>query len=235
MDDANPDPGTPRDPSISRRDDASVSRRDDASVSRRGFLKTTSTVAATTALAGAAHVKAQEKPAEPVSPDARRFLATGQTITLNVNGTPTPVPLTPNTTLLEALREKLNLTGAKQVCDRGACGACTVLVDGRSINSCMMLAIDAIGTKVTTVEGLSSDAKLDPVQQAFVDHDACQCGFCIPGFVVRSKAMLTENPKPTKEEIREGLCGNICRCAAYVRIFEAVESAANLDAKGGAK
>jgi xanthine dehydrogenase YagT iron-sulfur-binding subunit len=201
-------------------------------LSRRGFLKTTTTVAATTALAGS-QVQAQEKPAEPVSPDARRFLATGQTVTLNINGKPTPVALTPNTTLLEALREKLNLTGSKEVCDRGACGACTVLVDGRSVNSCMMLALDAIGSKITTVEGLGSESKLDPVQQAFVDHDACQCGFCIPGFVVRSKALLDENPSPSKEEIREGLCGNVCRCAAYVRIFDAVEAAAKL--KGGAK
>jgi xanthine dehydrogenase YagT iron-sulfur-binding subunit len=207
----------------------------DSGVSRRGFLKTTTTVAATTALAGTAQVRAQDKPAEPVSPDARRFLATGQTVTLNINGKPTQVALTPNTTLLEALREKLNLTGSKEVCDRGACGACTVLVDGRSVNSCMMLALDAIGSKVTTVEGLSTESKLDPVQQAFIDHDACQCGFCIPGFVVRSRAMLDENPTPTKEEIRDGLCGNVCRCAAYVRIFEAVESAAKIGVKGGAK
>jgi xanthine dehydrogenase YagT iron-sulfur-binding subunit len=206
----------------------------DSGVSRRGFLKTTTTVAATTALAGTAQVRAQDKPAEPVSPDARRFLATGQTVTLNINGKPTQVALTPNTTLLEALREKLNLTGSKEVCDRGACGACTVLVDGRSVNSCMMLALDAIGSKVTTVEGLSTESKLDPVQQAFIDHDACQCGFCIPGFVVRSRAMLDENPTPTKEEIRDGLCGNVCRCAAYVRIFEAVESAAKIGVKGGA-
>lgn len=202
-------------------------------VSRRGFLKTTTTVAATTALAGTTQARGQEKPAEPVSPDARRFLASGQTVTLNINGKPTQVALTPNTTLLEALREKLDLTGSKEVCDRGACGACTVLVDGKSINSCMMLALDAIGSKITTVEGLGSESKLDPVQQAFVDHDACQCGFCIPGFVVRSKALLDENPSPSKEEIKEGLCGNICRCAAYVRIFDAVEAASKL--KGGAK
>lgn len=204
-------------------------------VSRRGFLKTTSTIAASTALAGTTQARTQDKPAEAGLPEARRFLATGQTVTLQVNGKPLQVALTPNTTLLQALREQLNMTGAKEVCDRGACGACTVLVDGRSINSCMMLALDAIGSKITTVEGLGSEAKLDPVQQAFVDHDACQCGFCIPGFVVRSKALLDENPSPSKEQIREGLCGNVCRCAAYVRIFDAVEAAAKLEGKGGAK
>ena len=137
--------------------------------------------------------------------------------------------MTPDTTLLQAVRESLNLTGAKEVCDRGACGACTMLVDGRSVNSCMMLAIDAVGKKITTVEGLTKDGQLDPVQQAFVEHDACQCGYCIPGFVVRSRALLDETPKPDREAIKNGLCGNICRCAAYVRIFAAVEAAA----KGG--
>lgn len=208
----------------------------DPGVSRRRFLQTTTTVAATTALAGAPQVRAQEKPPEPGFPEARRFLATGQTVTLDINGKPTQVALTPNTTLLEALREKLGLTGAKEVCDRGACGACTVLVDGKAVNSCLMLALDAIGTRITTVEGLASETQLHPVQQAFVDHDACQCGFCIPGFVVRSKAMLDEKPNPNREEIREGLCGNVCRCAAYVKIFDAVEAAAKIaSAKGGAK
>lgn len=208
----------------------------DPGVSRRRFLQTTTTVAATTALAGAPPARAQEKPAEPPAPDARRFLATGQNVTLDINGKPTQVALTPNTTLLEALREKLNLTGSKEVCDRGACGACTVLVDGKSVNSCLMLALDAIGTKITTVEGLAGEAQLHPVQQAFVDHDACQCGFCIPGFVVRSKAMLDEKPNPTRDGIREGLCGNVCRCGAYVRIFDAVEAAAKIATeKGGAK
>ncbi len=212
-------------------DDSSL----DPGVSRRRFLQTTGTVAATTALVGGNQARAQDKPVEAAGPEARRFLATGQTVTLNINGKPMQVSLTPNTTLLEALREKLDLTGAKQVCDRGACGACTVLVDGRSVNSCMMLALDAIGSKVTTVEGLAGETQLHAVQQAFVDHDACQCGFCIPGFVVRSKALLDEKPDPNPDEIRQGLCGNICRCAAYVRIFDAVESASKLDPKGGAK
>jgi aerobic-type carbon monoxide dehydrogenase small subunit (CoxS/CutS family) len=156
----------------------------------------------------------------------RHYSASGEKITLNVNGRPTQVAVTPDTSLLHVLRESMSLTGAKEVCDRGACGACTVLVDGRSVNSCMMLAIDAVGHKITTVEGLSSGGKLDPVQQAFVEHDACQCGYCIPGFVMRSRALLNETPHPGPAEIKAGLCGNICRCAAYVRIFEAVGAAA---------
>jgi len=159
----------------------------------------------------------------------KRYAAAGGNVTLTINDRPAQITVTPDTTLLEAVRESLNLTGAKEVCDRGACGACTVLVDGRSVNSCMMLAIDAVGKKVTTVEGLAKDGQLDPVQQAFVDHDACQCGYCIPGFVVRSRALLDETPNPDLNAIKHGLCGNICRCAAYIRIFAAVQAAA----KGG--
>jgi aerobic-type carbon monoxide dehydrogenase small subunit (CoxS/CutS family) len=161
----------------------------------------------------------------------KRYSAIGEEITLLVNGTSSRLAVTPDTTLLSALRESLGLTGTKEVCDRGACGACTVLVDGRSVNSCLMLAIDAVGRKITTVEGLAHDGQLDPLQRAFVAHDACQCGYCIPGFVVRSRALLDETPRPSPDEIRHGLCGNICRCAAYVRILEAVAAAA----KGGGR
>jgi aerobic-type carbon monoxide dehydrogenase small subunit (CoxS/CutS family) len=158
-----------------------------------------------------------------------RYDAAGAGIVLKVNGKKSPVPVTPQTTLLESLRETLGLTGSKEVCDRGACGACTVIVDGRSVNSCMMLAIDAVGCEVTTVEGLKKGDQLDPVQQAFIEHDACQCGYCIPGFVMRSRALLDEKKDLDREGIKHGLCGNICRCAAYVRIFDAVAAAA----KGG--
>lgn len=168
-----------------------------------------------------------DAPSTPSPDGLRRFSAAGEEITLLVNGKSCRLTLTPDVTLLRALRESLGLTGTKEVCDRGACGACTVLVDGRSVNSCMMLAIDAIGHNITSVEGLAGDGQLDPVQQAFIDHDACQCGYCIPGFVVRSHALLDETPHPTGDEIRRGLCGNICRCAAYAQIFEAVAAAAN--------
>jgi len=168
-----------------------------------------------------------DAPGPTTRPGLKRYSAAGEEITLLVNGKSSRLTVTPDTTLLSAVRESIGMTGTKEVCDRGACGACTVLVDGRSINSCLMLAVDAVGHKITTVEGLASHGQLDPVQRAFVEHDACQCGYCIPGFVVRSRALLDETPHPSPEDIRHGLCGNICRCAAYVRIFEAVAAAAN--------
>jgi aerobic-type carbon monoxide dehydrogenase small subunit (CoxS/CutS family) len=174
-------------------------------------------------------VRAQEATEPEVRSGLKKFAASGGNISLEINGRPAQLTVTPETTLLRAVRESLNLTGAKEVCDRGACGACTMLVDGRSVNSCMMLAVDAIGKNVTTVEGLANNGQLDPVQRAFIDNDACQCGYCIPGFVVRSRALLDETPQPDRAAIKAGLCGNICRCAAYMRIFAAVEAAA----KGG--
>lgn len=172
-----------------------------------------------------------EVPDSIVRSGLKRYSASGEEITLLVNGKPFRLKVTPDTTLLSALRESLGMTGTKEVCDRGACGACTVLVDGRSVNSCLMLAIDAVGQQITTVEGLAKDGQLDTVQQAFVEHDACQCGYCIPGFVVRSRALLDETPHPSAAEIRHGLSGNICRCAAYARILEAITAAA----KGGGR
>lgn len=198
--------------------------------SRRKFLQGASGAAAGSVLVTLPHLATGQGTDETATrAGLKRFAASGADVTLVVNGQPARITITPNTTLLEAVRESLSLTGAKPACDRGACGACTVLVDGRSVNSCLMLAVDAVGKKITTVEGLSKDGQLDPVQQAFVDHDACQCGFCIPGFVVRSRALLNETPHADRAAIRHGLCGNICRCAAYVRIFAAVEAAA----KGG--
>lgn len=202
------------------------------SVSRRQFLQGAGGAAASGVLTNLPELALGADADAAVTPSGlKRYAASGSTIMLDVNGRATQVNVTPETTLLHAVRESLNLTGAKEVCDRGACGACTMLVDGRSVNSCMMLAIDAVGHKVTTVEGLQKDGKLDTVQQAFVENDACQCGYCIPGFVVRSRALLNETPHPTSEAIKHGLSGNICRCAAYVRIFAAVEAAA----KGGAR
>jgi aerobic-type carbon monoxide dehydrogenase small subunit (CoxS/CutS family) len=199
-------------------------------VSRRHFLQGASGAAAGSVLLGLPPLApAQQDDVITTRAGLKRFDAAGASITLDVNGRAAQVEVTPDTTLLQAVRESLNLTGAKEVCDRGACGACTMIVGGRSVNSCMILAIDAVGQKVTTVEGLAKDSQLDPVQRAFVEHDACQCGYCIPGFVVRSRALLDETPQPDREAIKHGLCGNICRCAAYVRIFDAVEAAA----KGG--
>ncbi len=129
-------------------------------------------------------------------------------------------------TLLRALRNHLGLTGAKEVCERGACGGCTVLLDGAPICACLLLAVDAVGHEITTVEGLGAPDRLSPVQAAFVECDALQCGFCTPGFVVASTALLRQNPHPSLEEIKAGLAGNLCRCGTYGRIFEAVQRAA---------
>jgi xanthine dehydrogenase YagT iron-sulfur-binding subunit len=148
---------------------------------------------------------------------------------LTVNGKKYSAEVEPRVTLLEALRGELDLTGSKRVCDRGTCGACTVIVDGKPAYSCSILAIEAQGKAVTTVEGLMQGDKLHPVQQAFIDNDAQQCGFCTPGFVVACKAFLDKNPNPTPEQVRHGLGGNLCRCGTYVGIRAAVLQAA----KGG--
>lgn len=147
-------------------------------------------------------------------------------ISLNINGKKYNAQLEPRVTLLDALRDQFELTGAKRVCDRGTCGACTVLMDGKAVYSCSVLAIDAQSKPITTVEGLGQPGKLHPVQQAFVDNDAQQCGFCTPGFVVATKAFLDQHPNPTPEQIKHGLGGNFCRCGTYAGIRAAVMQAA---------
>jgi xanthine dehydrogenase YagT iron-sulfur-binding subunit len=143
-------------------------------------------------------------------------------ITLTINGEKKQLSVEPRTTLLDALRNRLDITGAKKVCDRATCGACTVIRDGRAIYSCTALAIDSQGSKITTIEGLGIPEKLSPVQAAFVNNDAQQCGFCTPGFVVACTAMLKSHPNPTAEQVRLGLGGNLCRCGTYAGIKEAV-------------
>ena len=145
-------------------------------------------------------------------------------IELNVNGKVYEVFVEPWRTLLDVLREELGLTGAKEGCDDGNCGACTVILDGKAIKSCLMLAPQARGKKILTIEGLGSEKNLHPLQQAFIDHFAVQCGFCTPGMILAAKALLDEKPDATEEEIRRGLHGNICRCTGYVKIVEAVET-----------
>jgi len=185
-------------------------------VSRRDFLRTAGVGAAATSLVGAVVVPAADT---VLGPEA-------VPLSLKINGAVHSVTVEPRVTLLSALRNHLELTGAKEVCDRGACGACTVLLDGRPIVSCMMLAADAVGHEITTVEGLGMPEALSPVQHAFVESDALQCGFCTPGFVVASTALLAANPHPSLDEIKHGLSGNLCRCGTYGRIFEAVQHAA---------
>ena len=148
------------------------------------------------------------------------------TITLMVNGAQERLDVPSNMTLLQMLRERLALTGTKNGCEAGECGACTVLVDGEPTNSCMMLAVEADGREVLTVEGLAPEGKLSPLQQAFVEHNAVQCGFCTPGMLMSATALLERNPQPGEGEIKEALVGNLCRCTGYVRIIEAVQDAA---------
>ena len=199
----------------------------DSNISRRSFLKGvgTGTVAATvapTVLIGA------EKSAEAQMGEA---VSTAK-IQLNINEKSYQVEVEARTTLLTVLRDgidtsgnNVDLTGAKLICDRGECGGCTVIVDGKTVYACMMLAMDAQGKQITTVEGLADGDDLHPVQEAFIQHDALMCGFCTPGFIVSSAALLNENAEPTVEEIKEGLSGNTCRCGTYPFIFDAVKTA----------
>ena len=147
-------------------------------------------------------------------------------ITLLVNGQSRTVRVEPRLTLLDVLRDRIDLTGTKKICDRGECGGCAVLVDGKAVYACMLLAVDARGRSITTIEGIAPRGGLHPLQQAFIEKDALQCGFCTPGFVVASKALLDGNPRPTLDQVRETLGGHLCRCGAYPRIFEAVLLAA---------
>ena len=148
------------------------------------------------------------------------------TITVTVNGALERIDVPANMTLLQMLRDKLALTGTKNGCEAGECGACTVLLDGEPTNSCMMLAVEADGREIMTVEGLAPEGQLSPIQQAFVDHNAVQCGFCTPGMLVSTYGLLRRNPNPTEEEIKQALVGNLCRCTGYVRIIQAVQAAA---------
>ena len=148
------------------------------------------------------------------------------TITLTINGTARTIDVDVHRSLLELLRDQLNLTGTKECCAEGECGSCTVLLNGRAVNACLVLAVECDGEDVATIEGLAQQGQLDVVQQAFVESGAVQCGFCIPGMIVAAKYLLSTNPSPNENEIKEGLAGNLCRCAGYSRIVRAVELAA---------
>jgi aerobic-type carbon monoxide dehydrogenase small subunit (CoxS/CutS family) len=149
-----------------------------------------------------------------------------QPIQVTVNGRPRMLDVAVHHTLLDVLRDDLRLTGTKECCLVGECGACTVIIDGRPVDSCLVLAVEADGAEITTVEGLAAEGRLSPLQQAFLETGAVQCGFCIPGQLMSATALLAENPHPTVPEIQEGLAGNLCRCAGYLQITEAVLAAA---------
>jgi len=163
----------------------------------------------------------------------RRSIMKKLLLTMTVNGDPVDVAVTPNTTLLEVLRNDLGLTGVKEGCSEGACGACTVLMDGRPIRSCLTLAAEAEGAEILTVEGVAAAGNLHPVQQAFVDYGAVQCGFCTPGMVLASKALLERDPSPSDDDIKTALAGNFCRCTGYAKILQAVRAAADSLSKAG--
>jgi xanthine dehydrogenase YagT iron-sulfur-binding subunit len=198
---------------------------DTSGVSRRGFLKGigAGTVAGGLLSPGSLQ-EALAKESGVVGP--------GETlITLKVNGKNRNLTVEPRVTLLDALRNRLDLTGPKKVCDRGTCGACTVLVDGQPTYSCSLLAVEAEGRAITTVEGLGTPDKMNAVQKAFVSHDAQQCGFCTPGFITAATAFVREHPEATSDEICKGLGGNLCRCGTYAGMLLAVADAAKM--KGG--
>ena len=148
------------------------------------------------------------------------------TLSFSVNKDPVEIVVEPHLTLLEVLRDTLGLTGTKEGCGTGDCGACTVLVNGDPVCSCLMLAVEAEGQEITTVEGLATNGELHPIQQAFIDYGGLQCGFCTPGILMSSVALLARNPQPTEPEIREALSGNLCRCTGYDKIVRAVQAAA---------
>lgn len=192
---------------------------DHSGVSRRDFLKISSISVAV-----------------PIVARPKMLMAAGQEVPVHgpgkvpmefsINGKSYKAELEPRVTLLDALRDQFDLTGAKRVCDRAECGACTVLIDNKTVYACSVLAIEAQNKPITTVESLMSDGKLHPIQQAFVDNDASQCGFCTPGFIVSCKAFLDAHPHPTSEDIRRGLSGNLCRCGTYAGIRQAIAQVA---------
>lgn len=157
--------------------------------------------------------------------------AARQLTTLNINGDRYEVAMKPSDFLVEVLRDKLGLIGTKRGCDGGKCGCCTVLLDGMSVRSCLVLAVSAQGAEITTIEGLAPEGEMHPIQQAFVEHGAIQCGFCTPGMIMFTKAYLDEEPTPTRAQIQEALAANICRCTGYVKIMDAVEDLAQANAK----
>jgi xanthine dehydrogenase YagT iron-sulfur-binding subunit len=185
-----------------------------AGVSRRDFLKISGVSAAAPLVSHASALVLEDQVAEH---------GPGKVpVALNVNGKTLNAQLEPRVTLLDALRDRFELTGAKRVCDRGTCGACTILMDGKAVYSCSILAIDAQGRQITTIEGLGEPGNLHPIQQAFVDNDAQQCGFCTPGFVMATKAFLDQHPHATADEVKTGMGGNFCRCGTYAGIKAAV-------------
>ena len=198
---------------------------------RRDFLRGSGAAVAATAMATAVH----EQQAAAQHQAAKVISAAPQAITLNVNGEDQKLSVEPRVTLMDALRNDLNLTSCKDVCDRSNCGACTVLIDGKPVYSCTRFAIEVVGQKIVTAESLHSPAKTDDVVNNFCKHDGMQCGFCTPGFVMAVRGFCNQNPKATVDDCRKGLGGNICRCGTYAGVLQAAfDTAQAMPAKGGA-
>lgn len=199
-----------------------------AGLSRRELLQTAGGAAALAGLAQGG-AQAQEAPGGKAQVAWRKPKAAP--LELKINGKTKTIAVEPRTTLLDALRDRVELTGTKRVCDRGSCGACTVWIDGRPQNACLLLAVEVEGREVTTIEGLGTPERLLPIQQAFCTEDALQCGFCTPGMVMSCAALLKQNPTPSDHEAREAIAGNLCRCGTYPHVLAAVQQVA----QGGGK
>lgn len=194
-------------------------------ISRRGFLKSTGIGVAATSLLDPSLAGARLQDGPPV-------LKGEAEVKFKLNGAETAIKAGTGVTVLEILRDRLDLTGTKMVCDRGSCGACTIHLDGKPVNSCLLLAVDVAGRSVETIEGLAKGDVLHPVQQAFLEEDAMQCGFCTPGMVMSCKALLDRNSSPTRDDVAQACAGNLCRCGTYFNVFRAAEKAAAI-MKGG--
>ena len=211
---------------MSSRKDPELPARPKTGFSRRGFIRG---VGIGSGALGTGLLETEAAAAPPAT------LGPGPVpITLNINGKPVNLTVEPRVTLVDAMRNYLDLTGAKRVCDRGTCGACTVIMAGKTVYACTVLAIDAQAKNIETIEGLATGNNLHPVSKAFWDNDAQQCGYCTPGFVMACKGFLDEHPSPTEEQVKHGLGGNLCRCGTYMGIRKAVLQAAK-EMKGGAK
>lgn len=204
--------------------DRDESRPKPGGVSRRGFLKGAGAGAAGAVILDSALLGVREAAAQV---SGSKVVGPGRTaVSFRVNGVARALLIEPRTTLAEALRSELDLTGTKVVCDRGSCSACTVWLDGTPVCSCMTLAIDAADRKITTIEGLASGDQLHPVQEAFIEKDALQCGFCTPGMIMSCAALLARNPSPSLLDVQQATSGNLCRCGTYPKVFEATLAAA---------
>ncbi|WP_372369712.1 (2Fe-2S)-binding protein [Candidatus Uabimicrobium sp. HlEnr_7] len=195
---------------------------DTPDISRRSFLKGVGIASIGVAVGSGITSEGVEghSASEVLGPNKNKF-------SLSINGKDISVEAEPRQTLAEILRDHLQMTGTKTACERGACGACTVVMNGNTVPSCMTLAVDAIGAELETIEGLEKEGELHPIQQSFVDHDALQCGFCTPGMIMSCKNLLDQNPSPNLEEIKLAVSGNLCRCGTYPKVFEAVSALKN--------